>query len=81
MKCVIHFPSLPSALGEELCPSLMCVLSEWVGRGHKQEHQGQHLERVKALRVKGHGTKAADAAGCVSSVGRIERPLEALLQM
>lgn len=75
---MIHFPSL---LGEELCPSLVFVLSVWVARGHNHEHQGQNLERVKALKVKGHGTKAADAAGCESSVDRIERPLETLLQM
>lgn len=80
VKCVIHLPSLRSVLGEELCPSLMCVLSVWVGRGHKHEHHGQNLECVKALLVKDHGTKAAGAVGCVRSVDRIERPLEPLLQ-
>lgn len=62
VKCVIHLPSLSLMLGEALCSSLLCVQSVCMGRGHKQEHHGQNLDCIKAVTLKDHGTKAADAA-------------------
>jgi len=60
---LIQLPSLSLMPGEALCSSLLRIRSVCMGREHKQEHHRQNLDCVKAVILKDHSTKAADAAG------------------